>query len=468
MTSTISQPYPLSSARIPSDAAKGSRDGNYSSFPVVKVDELIGVLQEMGLSILPDDVLKPQGHVAHRVFVAFLECLSGTTQEMMDGRRQEAVSAVDYKELYEDGLQMLMFFREVKDMMNAATLYDFTLQDITRPNPKRFRRQMSALVNFYRFRSDRIVEFEELVTGSEDLETKRNELEDDIDRQRSELARFKAERELDEPKVKEFQRLNATITDDLLAARNKQKQTIDELDELKKRKDSLAIKHAELAQEKFQIYEKITYLEARVVSSPSKMKNSVRDLAEQLDKDTVSLQETLKKVDEFKRNLDTLDSLNNDLETCMNAMHEVSLEIVKGKEEIQNQADLTALSHGINNQLASLKHSLEMTEYEMKRLEDKQNRNRKTLMDVTEKHNKRMQSLQHEFEQTKHQRNQKQQIAEVKSMEAEKIEAKLAELEEAFEAYSKKMIRQKDAIETAVRLYINTLTNTLQLERFET
>ncbi len=136
------------------------------------------------------------------------------------------------------------------------------------------------------------------------------------------------------------------------------------MEDLKKRKDGLAIKHAELAQEKFQIYEKITYLEARVVSSPSKMKNSVRELGEQLDKDTISLQETLKKVEEFKRNLETLDTLSNDLEACMNAMHEVNLEIVKGKEEVQNQTDLQALSQGINNQLASLKHSLEMTEYE--------------------------------------------------------------------------------------------------------
>ncbi len=93
---------------------------------------------------------------------------------MMDGRRHEALASAEYSELYEDGLQMLMFFREVKDMMNAATLYDFTLQDLTRPNPKRFRRQMSRWSTLP-LPIRRIVEFEELVTGSEDLENKRNE-----------------------------------------------------------------------------------------------------------------------------------------------------------------------------------------------------------------------------------------------------------------------------------------------------
>ncbi len=140
--------------------------------------------------------------------------------------------------------------------------------------------------------------------------------------------------------------------------------------------------------------------------------------------------------------------------------------MVKGKEEVQNQADLQALSQGITNQLASLKHSLEMTEYEMKRLEDKQNRNRKNLMDITDKHTSAMDNLQAEFEHAKQERNRKNATADAKNIESEKIEAKMAELEEAYEAYQKKMVRQKDAIETAVRLYISTLTNSLQLERF--
>ena len=76
-------------------------------------------------------------------------------------------------------------------MMAAATIDDFQLSDMTRPNPKRFKKQMSALVNFFRFRSDRIVEFDELMANAEDLEARRSELLDDLDRQKSDLDRFK-------------------------------------------------------------------------------------------------------------------------------------------------------------------------------------------------------------------------------------------------------------------------------------
>ena len=62
--------------------------------------------------------------------------------------------------------------------MKAATVQDFHLQDLTRPNAKRFKRHMSALVNFFRFRSDRLAEFDELVAETEELEGRRIELED--------------------------------------------------------------------------------------------------------------------------------------------------------------------------------------------------------------------------------------------------------------------------------------------------
>ena len=54
-------------------------------------------------------------------------------------------------------------------MMVAAQVFDFHLQDLTRPQSKRFKRDLCALINFFRFRSDRLAEFDELVVGTEEL-----------------------------------------------------------------------------------------------------------------------------------------------------------------------------------------------------------------------------------------------------------------------------------------------------------
>lgn len=76
---------------------------------------------------------------------------------------------------------------ESRTMMEAATVHDFQLQDLTRPTPKRFKRHMSALVNFFRFRSDRLAEFDELVLETEEMENRRIELEESIERMRQDI-----------------------------------------------------------------------------------------------------------------------------------------------------------------------------------------------------------------------------------------------------------------------------------------
>ena len=107
-------------------------------------------------------------------------------------------------------------------MMEAATVHDFCVQDLTRPQPKRFKRHMSALVNFFRFRSDRLAEFDELVLETEDLETRRLEWEESMDRTRQAIAEIVARRKHDEPRVKQLQEENLAHADRLLEMKKEQ------------------------------------------------------------------------------------------------------------------------------------------------------------------------------------------------------------------------------------------------------
>jgi len=61
-------------------------------------------------------------------------------------------------------------------MMKASMVHDFTLQDLTRPDPKRFRKHLSALINFYRFKADRVLEVGEFEAETEELTDRREDL----------------------------------------------------------------------------------------------------------------------------------------------------------------------------------------------------------------------------------------------------------------------------------------------------
>ncbi|KAN0061916.1 kinetochore-associated Ndc80 complex subunit nuf2 [Thecaphora frezii] len=452
---------------MPPPPSSSSAGDNYSSFPAIKTEELVAVLNEMGLSIGAEDIVKPQGHVAHRVFIAFLECLSGTSQEAMERTRHSTLAQTEYKEMYEDGLQFLMLFREVRQMMAAATITDFHLQDMTRPNPKRFKRQMSALVNFYRFRSDRINEFDELVANSEDLEAKRIELEDEIDRHRSDLDRIKLQRQMDEPKVKALKDSNAQITDQLLQARKVQKKLIEEVDILKSEREQLIAKQQGLMEEKLRISEKLTYLKARVVSSPKKMKSNVTELVEKVNQDTMSLGESEKKARDYEERLEVLTNLDADLEACLVAMEQVNAELLRTSGEERDYEDTLALCETRKHELEQLDHQLEQTVRKVRLAVEKNERARNLLESKVQLHQQKMEALAEELEKAKAQKAERLALADAKLSEGDQIENKINELRVMYEDYYSRMHRQKEAIEKAVTVYINTLTKSLDLDRFE-
>ncbi|EPQ26360.1 uncharacterized protein PFL1_06008 [Pseudozyma flocculosa PF-1] len=459
----------MASSSAGAGANGGGANGgdNYSSFPAVKTEELVAVLNEMGLLIGAEDIVKPQGHVAHRVFVAFLECLSGTNQELMERTRQSTLAQTEYKEMYEDGLQFLMLFREVREMMAAATITDFHLQDMTRPNPKRFKRQMSALVNFYRFRSDRIAEFEELITNSEDLETRRNELEDDIDQNRSELDRIKRQREIDEPKVQALKATNAQVTEKLMQARRLQDRLINEIDVHKSDREQLVAKQQGLFEEKLRLTEKLTYLKARVVSSPKKMKSTVTELVEKVNQDTLSLSESEKKARDYEERLEVLNNLDADLEACLVAMEQVNAELLRTSGEERDFEDTAALCETRNHESEQLEHQLQQTTRKVTLAIEKIERSKKLLDGKMEIHAQKMEALSEELEKIKAVKQERLALADIRLNEGDQIEDKINELRLMYDDYCSRMHRQKESIEKAVTVYISTLTNTLDLDRFE-
>jgi hypothetical protein len=54
-------------------------------------------------------------------------------------------------------------------MMTVSGINDFSLRDITNPEPKRFRRQISGIINFAKFREEQFAQYSELTTQTVSL-----------------------------------------------------------------------------------------------------------------------------------------------------------------------------------------------------------------------------------------------------------------------------------------------------------
>lgn len=97
----------------PTNATAKPAEQHYTSFPLISTEELLDVLQEMGLTVAAEDIARPQPAMVQRVYMAFLDTLAGVTPEMLEKRGKEGAAHLEHQEMYEDGVAWHLFFREV-------------------------------------------------------------------------------------------------------------------------------------------------------------------------------------------------------------------------------------------------------------------------------------------------------------------------------------------------------------------
>ena len=124
-----------------------------------------------------------------------------------------------WPQLHENSIPELAFWRECSRLMHICGVNDFIMTDYTKPDPKRLRKQLSAIVNFAKFKEERLDMYHkitaprdeflerhaQLTVENQQLETQLEELRDATAAQREEAAEIDRESHAHE---KEIDQLN--------------------------------------------------------------------------------------------------------------------------------------------------------------------------------------------------------------------------------------------------------------------
>ncbi|PKI83804.1 kinetochore-associated Ndc80 complex subunit nuf2 [Malassezia vespertilionis] len=437
---------------------------NYTSFPAVSTEELLSVLNEIGLHVAAEDVVKPQSSMAQKVYTAFLDTLAGTLPESLDAQRDAVVADMEYKEIFSDSVTWLLFFREVRAMMEAATVHDFHLQDLTRPQPKRFKRHMSALVNFFRFRADRLAEFDELVLATEELENKRIALEDGVEEARLAITTTIATRKQQEPHVKQLRQENLAHSDKLLELKKEQGKLLAEVDTLKVEKAEAVQKQTDVQYQLQLLAAELNKLHARLVSHPTELRKQLTELHGQMHSDRASLVEHERKAKELRGKMDVLVQLESDLSACIVAMEQVAAELERASREAHalDEAKATIALH--EEEQSTLQRRMEHVENQVQLANTRLERARKTLEEQRAASQARMDDLTARLGEVSRNRRERHALAELRNGESADVERELESVLQEHEAHYAKMQLEKDALCRTASAYMDALTRTIPLE----
>jgi kinetochore protein Nuf2 len=72
---------------------------------------------------------------------------------------------LSYCQLHEDSIPELAFWRHISGLMEVCGISDFTREDLTRPTTVRLKKQLSAIINFAKFREEQYQMYDEITTA---------------------------------------------------------------------------------------------------------------------------------------------------------------------------------------------------------------------------------------------------------------------------------------------------------------
>lgn len=294
------------------------------------------------------ELTEPQRHKdrIRKVFWHLLEICFGVTEDDLAKQippRETLAEISDYPELHEDHMIDVLFFRELSKCMRVVGIHDFSWKDLYQPTPKRFRCQMSAILNMAKFREEQLRKYYELMEPRNELVNALQEVHHEHELLLQQLQQTQQEsnakmEEIDAV-VRECQELESEIAKSNKVQASKREEAAALKREVNDLKDQLAsvnwaLQEAQAEEEQ---------LRSQIVSSPARRKRELADKEFELEQEKneaakldAELEELESENERFQHHVKALEKLNN----LLQQLHDDALKrknILNDIEETENK-----------------------------------------------------------------------------------------------------------------------------------
>ncbi|KAG1680572.1 hypothetical protein FOA52_015019 [Chlamydomonas sp. UWO 241] len=125
------------------------------SFPILDDAELMHCLHDMEVTVDTGALAKPTYEVFRPVFEQLVIELTGVTRDELNQPVFIAMDAFEFPELHDESIPCFNFLTQLTKLMAACGVKDFGWRDVFKPEPPRLRRNLSAIINFCKFRDEK-------------------------------------------------------------------------------------------------------------------------------------------------------------------------------------------------------------------------------------------------------------------------------------------------------------------------
>lgn len=342
--------------------------GNFRFARIPYNDMLQDVHEIIRRRVVPEELKAPTPELVTEVIGGFIREIFNKTSEQMTPAIT-LMDQLDNPELYDaTATSQMIFLHHATQLLEMSGFGPFGIRDLFAPDKVRFHYQLSALVNFARFKVSRQRDFLKLTEQTETESAQLRTLGEEKAKLATEIATIEGERERDRPQVEALKAEIAEKTEKLAAQVKQQKelteQTVEQkgvLKRLTEENEALQLTHSEERAD-------VERMESKVVASPARVRAELDAMESKLDSNlehkagvllrTKSLEAREEAVSTVGVQCTNLQHLNSDTVNKLRALHHVHanmqrLATKKADVDTQNTA-AEELKLRIRREMASL------------------------------------------------------------------------------------------------------------------
>ena len=259
------------------------------SFPILKRKMIVCTLQELGISILESDLKSPHEEQCKAIYAQILSTLMGVNMTKQVPFHKLGLFA--FPSLHESSIVSVRLFRELIKFMQKVGVTDFSISDLISPESTRTVRNLSAIINFARWRAQKHQIYMEQRIKIDVLQRSLTVITEQNNELAKHFVELKQKQQSEEPQVEvlraEIEGLQEKATQEV-QLHDQQSETIHTIKKEVKRLKAEEQEKKMLLQQKVDV---VHSLDTKIVRSPQRIKKELKMMLSKLQKDKLEIQQ---------------------------------------------------------------------------------------------------------------------------------------------------------------------------------
>jgi len=312
------------------------------SFPILRASEILLFMKELEVKLTEAELSEPDKHkeAIRRVYEQLVDLCLNISREEMNQPAFSGLSVLSYPQLHEDSIPQITFMRACTKMMKICGVVDFTIRDLSNPEAKRVRKHLSAVINFARFRDERLSLYSDLTTKRDGLVDALVRMEEEDEKLKADLEVLEGQTAEDAEKIAEWKKTCEEQVKQLEEYNTQQAILTEKSQEMKKTSQELREKNNTLTLMLKESRSELDRVKGQIVHSPQRVRQEMATAAKDVEQERQEGLQTERSAREIQLMIATVARTQSVFEKVNKALKDFDEEVMKKKTSAKEVKEL--------------------------------------------------------------------------------------------------------------------------------